>query len=240
MTPPHRLTPWINVGGALALAVLAADVLGRAAGWGALGPGPRTRPRVALTFDDGPSDRTPELLAVLARHQAPATFFVTAPHAAAHPDLMWALADAGHQLEAHGLWHRPALLLPPWLEWAQVRWHPRAGQSGLLFRPPYGGHSPLTRLLARLAHCQIALWDVEGRDWTSVPASELAPSVLRQVRPGSVILLHDGPAVTPELLDLLLQGLQQQGLTPVLLRDLPMQRISFRAGLRRLRASYGL
>jgi peptidoglycan/xylan/chitin deacetylase (PgdA/CDA1 family) len=214
-------------------------VLGRAAGWGALGPGPRTRPQVALTFDDGPSPRTLELLTVLERHGAPATFFVTAPHAAAHPDLMDALAAAGHQIEAHGIWHRPALLLPPWKEWAQVRWHPRAGQPGLLFRPPYGGHSPFTRMLTRLARRRIALWDVEGRDWLALPAAELAQHTLKQVRSGSVILLHDGPDVTPELLDLILHGLRKRGLTPVLLRDLPMQRIGLRAGLGRLRASYG-
>ncbi|MFB9992218.1 polysaccharide deacetylase family protein [Deinococcus oregonensis] len=223
----------------LGLTVLAADVLGRAAGWGALGPGPRTRPHVALTFDDGPSARTLDLMAVLARHSAPATFFVTAPHAAAHPDLMQALAGAGHQLEAHGIWHRPALLLPPWMEWAQLRWHPRAGQPGLLFRPPYGGHSPATRLLACLARRQIALWDVEGRDWLDLSAAELARHTLEQVHPGSVILLHDGPEVTPELLGLILHGLHERGLTPVLLRDLPMQRIPLRAGLGRLQASYG-
>ncbi|WP_240741021.1 polysaccharide deacetylase family protein [Deinococcus sp. Arct2-2] len=219
--------------------MLAADVLGRAAGWGALGPGPRTRPQVALTFDDGPSPRTLDLLMVLERHGAPSTFFVTAPNAAAHPDLMNALAAAGHQLEAHGIWHRPALLMPPWKEWAQVRWHPRAEQPGLLFRPPYGGHSPFTRLLARLAHRQIALWDVEGRDWLALPAAELAQHTLGQVCPGSVILLHDGPEVTPELLDLILHGLEERGLAPVLVSDLPMQRIGLRAGLGRLRASYG-
>jgi peptidoglycan/xylan/chitin deacetylase (PgdA/CDA1 family) len=236
------LFPWIKGGFALALTVLAADVLGRAAGWGALGSGPRTGSHVALTFDDGPSPRTPALMTVLARYSAPATFFVTAPQAAAHPELMKALAEAGHQLEAHGIWHRPALLLPPWKEWAQVRWHPRAtgaGAPGLLYRPPYGGHSPFTRLLARLARRQIALWDVEGRDWLALPASELAQHTLKQVRPGSVILLHDGPEVTPELLGLILHGLHERGLTPVLLRDLPMQRISLRAGLGRLRASYG-
>ncbi|GGM17806.1 polysaccharide deacetylase family protein [Deinococcus aerophilus] len=218
-----------------------ADVLGRAAGWGALGAGPRDSDRVALTFDDGPSERTPELLGVLERHAARATFFVTAPACAAHPEWVRALVDAGHQMEAHGRWHRHALGLTPWQEWAQVRWHPRAGQEGrLLYRPPYGGHSPLTRVLAALAGRQVALWDVEGRDWTPVTASGLAASVLAQVRPGSVILLHDGPAVTPELLERLLVGLRARGLRPVSLAEMPPRRISWRQGLGRLRTSFGL
>jgi peptidoglycan/xylan/chitin deacetylase (PgdA/CDA1 family) len=67
------------------------------------------------------------------------------------PDRLRALHAAGHQVEAHGRWHRHALRLTPWQEWAQIAWHPRAGQRGPhLYRPPYGGHSPLTRLLAHL------------------------------------------------------------------------------------------
>lgn len=221
-------------------AALLADVLGRAAGWGALGGGPQDSGRVALTFDDGPSPRTPGLLALLARHSARATFFVTAPACRAHPDHLEALLDGPHQTEAHGRWHRHALLLAPWQEWAQVRWHPRAGAAGpRLYRPPYGGHSPLTRLLARLAGRQLALWDVEGRDWTDADAATLARQTLARVRPGSVVLLHDGPAVTPELLRLVLGGLEERGLQAVTLSDLPARRIGWRQGLRRLRASYG-
>ncbi|WP_027459748.1 polysaccharide deacetylase family protein [Deinococcus murrayi] len=221
-------------------AALAAEVGGRGAGWGALGPGGRARQRVALTFDDGPSERTPELLAVLARHAAPATFFVTAPAARRWPRHLAALRAAGHELEAHGRWHVHALLLPPWREWAQVRWHPRAGEGGPHFyRPPYGGHSPLTRPLTCLAGREVVLWDVEGRDWTDGDAARLAAGVLARTRPGSVILLHDGPAVTPALLDRLLAGLRERGLTPVLLRDLPPRRIGWREGWRRLRTSYG-
>ncbi|GBF03851.1 polysaccharide deacetylase [Deinococcus aerius] len=231
---------WLLIPGAALLAAGLADLLGRAAGWGALGPGDRTSPRVALTFDDGPGERTGELLAVLARHGAAATFFVTAPACAAHPDLLRAMGEAGHEIEAHGRWHTHALHLPPWREWAQVQWHPRATEPGPhLYRPPYGGHGPLTRLLARLARRQVALWDVEGRDWTAAPAADLAAQTLARTRPGSVILLHDGPSVTPELLGRLLVGLRERGLAPVLLRDLPPRRIGWREGLRRVRASYG-
>lgn len=196
---------------------------------------------MALTFDDGPSARTSELLTVLARHGARATFFVTAPASAAHPDALVALEHAGHRLEAHGRWHRHALLLFPWQEWAQVRWHPRPAQPGpLLYRPPYGGHSPLTRLLARLAGRQVALWDTEGRDWTDADAATLADWTLARARPGSIILLHDGPAVTPDLLEHLLTGLRARGLHAGPLHELSPRRITLARGLRRLRSSYGV
>ncbi|WP_339095961.1 polysaccharide deacetylase family protein [Deinococcus sp. VB142] len=221
----------------LAGAPLLADLLGRAAGLGALGAGPESD-RVALTFDDGPSERTPELLKVLEKHGASATFFVLEPPCRTFPAELQALRDAEHQLEAHGRWHRHALLLPPWQEWAQVRWHPNP-DAGHLYRPPYGGHSPLTRLLAHLAGREVALWDTEGRDWTGGDAATLAAATLRRVRGGSVVLLHDGPKVTPELLDLLLGGLKERGLRAVRLDDLPPKRIGWREGLRRLRQSYG-
>ncbi|MBZ9751365.1 polysaccharide deacetylase family protein [Deinococcus sp. HMF7604] len=221
-------------------AALLAEVVGRAAGLGALGGGDPTRRRVALTFDDGPSERTPQLLAVLARHGARATFFVTAPACAAFPQQLTALEAAGHRLEAHGRWHRHALLLPPWQEWAQVRWHPRPQQPvPLLYRPPYGGHSPLTRLLAWLSGRRVALWDTEGRDWTRAEASTLAQQTLARAGGGSVVLLHDGPTVTPPLLDELLAGLRERGLEVVPLHELPPRRIGWREGLRRLKGSYG-
>lgn len=227
------------MGGGLGLLALS-DLLFRAAGLGALGAGSRHAPRVALTFDDGPGPRTPELLAVLAAHGAPATFFVTEPACRAYPAGLRALHAAGHQVEAHGRWHRHALRLTPWQEWAQIAWHPRAGQRGPhLYRPPYGGHSPLTRAIARLTGRQIALWDVESRDWTARPAAELAAHTLAHTRPGSVILLHDGPQVTPELLGTLLTGLRERGLEPVTLNDLRPHRIGLREGWARLRGSYG-
>lgn len=228
-------------------AALSAEVLGRAMGWGALGPGPRdqghgNRGRVALTFDDGPSARTPELLRVLAAHGVHATFFVTEPACRQFPAELAALREAGHQLESHGRWHTHALLLAPWREWAQVAWHPepdRPAPAGHLYRPPYGGHSPLTRLLAWALGRRVALWDTEGRDWTAGSAAELAGQTLRRTRPGSVVLLHDGPAVTPDLLDRLLRGLRAAGLTPVRLSELPMHRIGAGDGWRRLWQSYG-
>ena len=169
-----RLPRWTAVPGLLLGAVLLADVLGRAMGWGALGRGSPDAPRVAVTFDDGPSPRTPELLGVLHEYGVRATFFVTKPACQAYPRELARLQAAGHQVEAHGRWHMHALLLPPWREWAQVRWHPRPTTGPHFYRPPYGGHSPLTRLIARLQDRQIALWDVEGRDWLGQPAATLA------------------------------------------------------------------
>lgn len=220
--------------------MLSAEVLGRALGWGAYGSGdPHTR-RVALTFDDGPSEHTGAILEVLERHGAKGTFFVTQPSCRAYPAQLDSIRRAGHQLEAHGRWHTHALLLPPWREWQQISWHPRAQEPGPhLYRPPYGGHSPFTRLFAALNRRKVTLWDVESRDWTATPAEQLAAHTSAQVRGGSIVLLHDQFAVTPALLDLLLSRPESQGFTFTTLNDLPLRRITLLAGLKRLRRSYG-
>lgn len=224
---------------ALLAADLLADGLGRAAGWGALGANPNAGKRVALTFDDGPSERTPELLRVLAEAGARGTFFVTQPACQRYPEYLADIRRAGHQLESHGRWHRTALLLWPWQEWQQIAWQPHP--TATAYRPPYGGHSPLTRLFARLLGRQVVLWDAESRDWLSEGSpQERARQTLEQVRPGSVVLLHDGPAITPELLRQLLPQLQAHGWQMVTLNQLPPARISLRSGLKRIPRSLGL
>ncbi len=221
---------------AVALAVLLADLLGRVLGVGALAHGARTDTRVALTFDDGPGERTPDVLAALARHGVTATFFVNGDACAAHPDALRALQAAGHQLESHGARHRHALTLTPWAEWAQVRWHPTP--HGRLYRPPWGAHSPLTRWLVRRAGRQVALWDVESCDWLDQPPQALARAVLARARGGSVILLHDGPARTVALLDALLPDLRARGFHPVPLRDLNLRPLGWRDGWTRARTLF--
>lgn len=230
---------WWWLGGVLGT-FLSADVLGRAMGYGALGPGEARAQRVALTFDDGPSEQTESILQVLEKYGAKSTFFVTEPACRAFPAQLNLIRQAGHQLEAHGRWHVHALRLPIWREWAQVQWHPRSRESGPhLYRPPYGGHSPFTRLLAHLNGREVALWDVESRDWTAADPHELARQTLQKVRGGSVILLHDQFTITPVLLDELLSGLTSRGFKAVKFNDLPPRRITLKAGLGRLRQSYG-
>ncbi|WP_425146459.1 polysaccharide deacetylase family protein [Deinococcus sp.] len=222
--------------GLLSLVVLSADLLGRQLGLGALGAGRVDGRRgLALTFDDGPSERTPALLALLARHGARASFFLTGERALAQPAALAAMRAAGHQLESHGYTHRHALTLTPWAEWRHLRWHPEPGRSGRLYRPPWGGHSPLTRLLARLAGVRVTLWDAESRDWTAQDPAILARELLTRLRPGSVLLLHDGPAGTLALLEHLLPALEAKGLETLTLSEVQPRPLGWRAGLARAR-----
>ncbi len=156
-----------------------ADLLFRFLGLGAYAHGSRRETKVALTFDDGPSERTEALLALLARHGVKATFFLTGEKAKARPDLVERIRREGHQLEDHGEWHTPWRLLLPWLEWRHMAQNP-----GRYYRPPHGLHTPFTRLFARLLGKRLALWDLESKDWLPLPPEALAERLLYYLRPG--------------------------------------------------------
>jgi peptidoglycan/xylan/chitin deacetylase (PgdA/CDA1 family) len=192
-----------------------ADLLFRFLGLGAYAHASRREPKVALTFDDGPSETTAALLDLLARHGVRATFFLTGERAKARPDLVEAIRREGHQVEDHGEWHRAWRLLLPWLEWAHMRRNP-----GRYYRPPHGLHTPFTRLFAWALKKRIALWDTEGKDWLDLPPEALAERLLYYLRPGSVVLLHDGPERTLRLLEIALPRMLALGYQPVTLDEL--------------------
>lgn len=220
------------IGSAVAVLLLAyglAEVLGRWMGLGALAWGSRAEPRLALTFDDGPSQQTEAILALLQKYNHKATFFLTGQRAEEQPDLVEKIRLSGHQIEAHGYWHRPAVLMPPWTEWVQLQKSP-----GRLYRPPWGIHSPFTRLLAWMQGKQVALWDIESQDWLDKPVEHLVKRMLFYIKGGSVVLLHDGPARTLKVLELLLPQLMEHGYQPVRMDQLELKPLGPRQGLIRI------
>ncbi len=211
---------------------LLSDLLFRWMGWGALAHGPRNRPRVALTFDDGPDpDTTPALLEILGRHGVRATFFLTGTQAMANPELVEKIHASGHEIASHGRIHRPPILMAPWTEWSHTAYTPPHDTG--LYRPPHGAHSPLTRPLARLFNKRVALWDVESKDWGPEPVEKLLERLLEYIHPGSVVLLHDGVPKTLELVDALIPKLKAMGFSLHPFGELGARPLGFRQALAR-------
>ena len=210
------------------------DIVHRWMGVGAVAWGSRSSPKIALTFDDGPSPHTEAILERLRKHGLKATFFVLQSQAQRYPHLLEKILAEGHQVESHGQVHRPAFFLWPWQEARQIQAMP-----GRFYRPPHGIHSPLTRLLVKAAGKQVALWDVESQDWTHQDPHALAQRLLVWSRPGSIVLLHDNDRFpqTLAILDEILPQLKALGYQPVRLDELEAQPLSWREGL--MRASQG-
>jgi peptidoglycan-N-acetylglucosamine deacetylase len=154
--------------------------------------------KLALTYDDGPNDpHTLRLLEVLAKHDVRTTFFLIGRYVEKRPDIVRAIAQAGHAIGNHTFTH-PNLILTSGrqtkveLQRCQQVLSDATGRVPAIFRPPFGGRKPSTLQIARSLGLEPIMWNVTGRDWKGKPADYIEQRVCSRVRGGNVILLHDG------------------------------------------------
>lgn len=154
--------------------------------------------QIALTYDDGPNDGcTPRLLEVLARHEVHATFFLIGRYVRQSPGIVRETVKAGHVVGNHTFTH-PLLTLKTVSDVRRELCDCRAalqdavGAHSTLFRPPFGGRRPAVLRIARELGLQPVMWNVTGYDWNAPPAEVIERKVVKQIRGGDVILLHDG------------------------------------------------
>lgn len=171
---------------------------------------------VALTFDDGPSPATtPLILKTLEKHAVKATFFVLGKNASAHPDLLAQVSSAGHEIGNHTYSHKnlsklSVQAIESELSKTQAVLE-KAHLSAHWFRPPYGAGEKKARAVAARYHLRTILWSVDTRDWQSHNPVSLESSIMKNVRSGDVILLHDTKKVTAQVLDSLMTHLEKAG-----------------------------
>jgi peptidoglycan-N-acetylglucosamine deacetylase len=192
------MVPGLGMAALGAAGVLAWAVRGRSATLLAdsVWQGPPNRRAIALTFDDGPSESTPELLELLAQHRAKATFFQCGYHVRRLPDITRALVAGGHEPGNHTDRH-PALYLrsPAYIfneiAMAQEAITSAAGVPPHWFRAPYGARWFGLGAAQRAFGLTGVMWTAIGRDW-SLPAHGIAARLRRATRPGAILCLHDG------------------------------------------------
>lgn len=173
---------------------------------------------VYLTFDDGPhAQYTPQVLDILARHDARATFFVVGRLAQAYPDIIERIAAEGHTLANHTWNHEDlATLTRPAFDQTVGRTEAILGDLATpCLRPPYGSIGAHTREWAAGHGLSLLTWDGSPMDWLRPPATEIADYIVQWAPTGAVILLHDGGgnrANTVQGLEMALERLADQGL----------------------------
>jgi uncharacterized protein (TIRG00374 family) len=196
---------------------------------GSLRRGDPTRRVVALTFDDGPGPDTPAVLAALDRAGARATFFVLGAKAAERPDLVREIAARGHAVGLHGFSHGKLHLAGPATLASELdRGLEAVRACGVepvpFFRAPHGLKGPLLGPALRRRGLRLVGWTRGVWDTERPGASRIARRATDGLRPGEIVLLHDGcgtPGIdsrrdqTAEAVPEIVRGARAAGLEPV-------------------------
>ena len=186
---------------------------------------PTTRREVWLTIDDGPDPaETPGMLEVLARHGAVATFFGIGERILAHPDLARSVLEAGHCLENHTQTHPSASfwIATPGRAQREITACSNAilnvtGRSPRFFRSPVGLANPFVHAATESAGLLMTGWTAAGLDGIPHEPERVVARIMKRVRPGAIILLHEGslpgmpPGTRGRTLEMLLQRLNNEG-----------------------------
>ncbi|UVD54808.1 chitooligosaccharide deacetylase NodB (plasmid) [Rhizobium sp. Pop5] len=157
------------------------------------------RNSVYLTFDDGPHPFcTPEILDILAEHRVPATFFVIGEFLADQSKLIQRMIAEGHEVANHTMTHPDLSDCEPDEVQRQIletnRVIKMAAPQAVVrhIRAPYGIWTEEVLKASANAELTAVHWSVDPRDWSLPGADAIVNDVLQSVRPGSIVLLHDG------------------------------------------------
>jgi len=156
---------------------------------------------VALTFDDGPSEKsTPVLLDLLKQYGYKATFFVIGKNAEKNPALMARIIEEGHSIGNHSWQHDSLLMLKSRKHLQQdIRKTQdilqNYGVRPLVFRPPAGATNPRLKNILRNENLQTVTFSCRPLDYGNKKIINLAARIISKLKPGNIILLHD---IAPE------------------------------------------
>jgi peptidoglycan/xylan/chitin deacetylase (PgdA/CDA1 family) len=177
--------------------------------------GPRNKRRIALTFDDGPTELTPAYLEVLDHYRVKGTFFLVGQACERWPAEALQIARRGHALGGHGYTHRtfPTLESRTLLDELR-RTHellPGESRGRRWLRPPYGAMTPRSLFECARAGFSTVLWSYDSGDsWTTAPEALIGSFVAQPPRSGDIVLLHEDQPHTlkalPDLLERLLES----------------------------------
>lgn len=196
---------------------------------------PTNKPLVALTFDDGPHPQyTPQILAILRRYHARATFFVIGESVRRYPFLLTEIVRAGHEIGNHTDTH-PASRLITRREitdcdasiWVATGFRP------ILFRPPGGRLTEKVLATVELTRHLVIMWtwDTDTKDWSRPGVRRIVERAIHHTHPGDIVLLHDGGGgrkQTVSALPHILEELMRQGVHFVTVSELLRERPGYK------------
>ncbi len=179
---------------------------------------------VCLTFDDGPSENIPSLLFLLEKYNAKATFFLTGKKIEKFPEHTSEIISRGHTIGNHSYSHGNFFALQGVKKIAEelimtnelIRQHNPSEE--ILFRPPAGISNPIIKKALKKVPMKVIGWSLRSLD-TVRTKEKVVKKVIRDVRAGDIILLHDRVSNSPEILEHILIHLEKKNLKVVALTN---------------------
>lgn len=172
---------------------------------------------IAISFDAAWGDeQTQPLMDILAEYQVKTTFFVVGEWVDKYPEQVKALAEAGHEVMNHSNKHPHMTKLSreemaAELNGCNDKIEAITGVRPILFRAPYGDYNNAVVGCARDCGMFTIQWDVDSLDWKDLTPAQIRERVVPKVKPGSIVLFHNGGKHTPEALPAVLKALQEDG-----------------------------
>ncbi|WP_444660087.1 polysaccharide deacetylase family protein [Caproiciproducens sp. R2] len=173
--------------------------------------------KIAISFDAAwGNEETQTLIDILNKYNVKTTFFVVGAWVDKYPESVKALAAAGHEVCNHSNTHPHMPKLGQTEMAAQVtecnnKIKNVTGTSPLLFRAPYGDYNNAVIETVKSLNMYCIQWDVDSLDWKNPPPNDIVTRVTTTVKPGSIVLFHNGAKNTPAALPKIIEALQNQG-----------------------------
>ena len=166
--------------------------------------------KIAITFDDGPHLFTESILGVLREYKAKASFFLIGKSIEENPEIVRRIVDEGHTVGNHSYSHHK--LFPLFskkniaheIEKTNELIKNSTGKNINYFRPPYGVTNPAIAAAVKATQMKAIGWNLRSFDTMSTSPEKIIKKVIAQLKPGSVVLLHDNREKTPQILEAIL------------------------------------
>ena len=179
-------------------------------------------PCIAITYDDGPSEYTPQLLETLREHRAPATFFMLGRSMRADPDTVAQVAAEGHEVASHTMQHPDLTELKPKKMTEEVMdaaglIEEITGNDVTSYRPPYGA---IDKEVEKEIELPAILWTIDTLDWERPGLELLLDRAVDEADPGDIVLFHDIHEPSVAAAGPVFDGIADRGFVPVTVTQL--------------------
>ena len=184
---------------------------------------------VSISFDAAwGNEQTPTLLDILKNKGVKATFFLVGFWAEKYPESVKQIADAGHDVGNHSDTHPhlPKLEKPKitaQIDDCNKKIEAAGAPRPTLFRPPYGDYNNDVVEATNELNMHCIQWDVDSLDWKDPSPDDMVKRIKSKIKPGSIILMHNGAKNTPEALPKIIDTIKAEGYQIVPISEIIMK-----------------